>query len=126
MLQVPGKDSLCVCIEVKKHDSAGLLEKMETQLLELYLKAQKDQTHGIYVVFWFEDGGSAMHTGIQTLDEAALHLKKQAERLSAPPFRLEAKIIDCRMSTLIPRDPHRKPRKPKSKSTIVKPRTKKI
>ncbi|MDP1591811.1 MAG: hypothetical protein Q8M07_28895 [Prosthecobacter sp.] len=91
-----GEPPLTVCIEVKKHDSAALLEKMETQLLELYLKAQRGRTHGIFVVFWFEDGELAVHPGISTKEQLSEYLNQQAARLSAVPYRLAAKVIDCR------------------------------
>lgn len=104
----PGKPPLSLCIEVKKDKSEVLLEKMKTQLLEQYLKAQQDRTHGLFVVFWFQDGKL-------TLPEVAEQLKQQAEQLSTGPYRLASKIIDCR-SLPVP--------KPKARSAKKKAKNK--
>jgi hypothetical protein len=106
----PGKPPLSLCIEVKKDKSEELLEKMETQLLEQYLKAQQDRTHGLFVVFWFQDGKL-------TLSEVAEQLRQQAEQLSTRPYQLASKVIDCR-SLPIPKSKARSAKKKaKNKAT---------
>lgn len=112
VLNLPSRDSLALAVEVKKHDSDRLLEKMDSQLKELYLKAQ-NRSHGIYVVFWFEDGESPAHPGIGTFRQLTEYLAKQAVQLSKPPYRVCSKVIDCRASTMTPSDPHQKGRGPK-------------
>jgi hypothetical protein len=112
VLNPPGHEPLSLTIEVKKHDSDRLLEKMDSQLMELYLKGQ-NRSHGIYVVFWFEDGSSPAHPGIEAFEVLNEYLAKQAEELSKPPYRVCSKVIDCRASTMTPSDPHQKGRGPK-------------
>lgn len=94
-----GREPLELTLEIKKDDSDHLMEKMETQLKTLYLKG-KNRTHGIYLVFWFEDGGV-------TLEQAQAQLDLQAVQLSQPPYRIRAKVLDCRLKTLVPDSPHR-------------------
>lgn len=122
VLNPPGQEPLSLTIEVKKHDSDKLLEKMNSQLKELYLKGQ-DQCHGIYVVFWFEDGDSPAHPGIETFEALTEYLAQQAEELSTPPYRIRFKVIDCRRSTKTLSDPHRKERGRKS-GKLKRPRPK--
>jgi hypothetical protein len=100
----PGHESLQLTIEVKKHDSDGLWDKMESQLKKLYLEGQKGQsrTHGIYLVFWFEDRSDT------TFEEASEKLATQARQLSQHPYQIRARVLDCREKTLVPADPHRK------------------
>lgn len=96
LLNRPGMAPLSVCIEVKKDDSLNLFSKMETQLLEDYLKNQDDRTCGIYVVYWFGDHQSAVPPGVSTMEEASLRLAKQAESLSIDPYYIATKVLDCR------------------------------
>lgn len=108
----PGREPLELIIEVKKHDSDPRMEKMETQLKKLYLEGQ-NRTHGIYLVFWFQDGSV-------TLEQAQAQLDQQAVQLSQPPYRIRAKMLDCRLKTLIPPDPHKKAVKPRQKPAPAK------
>lgn len=108
-----GHESLQLTIEVKKHDSEGLLDKMESQLKRLYLEGQ-NRTHGIYLVFWFDDG-------TLSFEQISEQLATQARQLSQHPYQLRARVLDCREKTLVPTDPHlksskqsRKPRPGKS------------
>jgi hypothetical protein len=98
-LTQPGREPLELTIEVKKDDSDLLMEKMETQLKNLYLEGQ-NRTHGIYLVFWFQDGRF-------TLEQIQTHLDQQAAKLSQHPYQIKARVLDCRLKTLTPPDPHR-------------------
>jgi hypothetical protein len=112
---IPHQKPLRVVIEVKKNESSGLLEKMKTQLVDGYLKAQ-GLTHGIYCVFWFEDRAVSNHPEIRTLEELQDFLNLQAKRLSQEGLTLKAKVIDCRLKSIIPADPHRSSKKNRARS----------
>lgn len=104
----PGKQPLSLCIEVKKDKSDELMQKMETQLLKQYLTDQQNRTHGLFVVFWFQDKEQL------TLPKVVEQLMQQAESLSTGPYRLASKVIDCR-SLPVPK-PKARSAKKKTKS----------
>lgn len=105
-------------IEVKKDNSELLLKKLKTQLTDAYLNAQ-GKTHGIYCVFWFEDRASNCHPGVETLEQLQNYLDEQASELSQGGLSIFAKIIDCRIETIVPPSPHsqRKAKKSRSRTT---------
>ncbi len=104
-VQPQGRELLSLVVEVKKDHSELLLEKMETQLKHLYLK-REGHTNGIYLVFWFEDGSHSAHPRVQTLEELRERLLRQAESLSEGRFIIKALVLDCRITTIEPANPH--------------------
>lgn len=124
-VQPPDREPLSLVVEVKKDHSDLLLEKMETQLKHLYLE-REGRTHGIYLVFWFEDGAHSAHPGVPTFDEAREHLSGQAESLSEGRFVIKAHILDCRLATIEPANPHGKAagkRSSQKKATTPSPKS---
>lgn len=107
-VQPPDREPLSLVAEVKKDHSEKLLEKMETQLKRLYLE-REGRTHGIYLVFWFEDGAHSAHPGIRTFEEVREQLTRQAGALSEGRITIKAHVIDCRIATIQPINPHGKP-----------------
>lgn len=108
LVQPPDREPLALVVEVKKDQSEKLLEKMETQLKHLYLKRDV-RTHGIYLVFWFEDGARSAHPGIRTFEEVREQLTRQAGALSEGRITIKAHVLDCRIATIQPTNPHGKP-----------------
>lgn len=106
-VQPPDREPLSLVVEVKKDHSDMLLEKMETQLKQLYLE-KEGRTHGIYLVFWFEDGAHSAHPRVRTLEELAESLSRQAVSLSKDRFHIKSHILDCRVATIQPANPHGK------------------
>jgi hypothetical protein len=106
-VQPPDRELLSLVVEVKKDHSEKLLEKMETQLKHLYLE-RESRTHGIYLVFWFEDGAHSAHPRVRTLEELAESLSRQAVSLSKDRFHIKSHILDCRVATIQPANPHGK------------------
>ena len=98
-LPLVGSTPLHTTIEVKKSDRENLLDGMETQLLDDYLRA-RGRTHGLYVVFWLRDGERKNHPGITTAAELQARLDDQARRLSTGGFQIRALVFDCNLPSL--------------------------
>jgi hypothetical protein len=106
-VQPPARELLSLIVEVKKDHSERLLEKMETQLKQLYLE-REGRTHGIYLVFWFQDGAHNAHPGIRSFEQIHASLSKQAISLSESPICIKSHVLDCRTTTIRPANPHQK------------------
>ena len=91
---------LQVVIEVKKLRAGNSRERktaMKSQLLKNYLEPRLADgwTHGLFIVAWTPDPGSASDS-IESLQLQSIELKKQAEELSVDPFTLKSLVLDCR------------------------------
>ena len=95
-LPLVGSTPLHTTIEVKKSDRENLLDGMETQLLDDYLRA-RGRTHGLYVVFWLRDGERKNHPGITTAAELQARLDGQAKLHSTGGIQIRALVFDCKL-----------------------------
>ena len=91
---------LTVVIELKKLRKSNAKERrtsMESQLRDSYLKERLAEgwTHGLYVVAWTPEPGSAQDSPEAIVKEQS-QLAEQASKLSEGPYRLQGMVIDAR------------------------------
>ena len=101
----PGKP-VTVVVEVKCAWNPGVLEDMERQLYSRYL-GNNELDFGIYVVAYFscagwnrpDDARRSSGASGMNIDDIGARLRSQAQTLSSTEKRLEAVVIDARLTT---------------------------